>query len=149
MEIYTESNVSQPPKKSARLRCRPDRSIPAFAGGQREAILKMLRTAGPHGVSKEILLFEKHWSQAAARIFELEQQGYRIKHVQVEGEKYVRYVLEGEPENPKPLPTYQPKGPDKRQGELSNSPDWYSRTTGRDRPQDSAPGPLFERTASR
>ena len=128
-------------------RQQPNRGVPAFAGGQREAILEMLRVAGPQGVSKEILLFEKHWSQAAARIFELEQQGYEIKHVQREGERYVRYVLESEPEHPKTLPVYQQKGLDKRQGSFSNSPDWYERQTNQPRPA-SSPSvedlPLFD-----
>lgn len=107
----------------------------------------MLRAAGPQGVSKEILLFEKHFSQAAARVFELERQGFEITHVQVEGEQYVRYVLEAEPEHPKPLPVYQAKKPDMRQGAFSNSPDWFERQTGQPRPS-SSPNtedlPLFE-----
>ena len=108
---------------------------PAFAQSQREEILSMIRSAGTVGVSKEVLLFEKHWSQAAARVFELEQQGFQIKHVQREGEKYVRYVLESEPLELKPL---------------ASSVDWYERQTGRPRPS-SANGselPLFERVAS-
>jgi len=123
------------------------RGVPAFASGQREAILQMLRAAGLQGVSKETLLFEKHWSQAAARIWELEQQGFRIQHVQRDGQRYVTYVLDGEPEQPKPLPTYQPKRADKRQGHFSASPDWYERRTGRPRPSSSPrveDSPLFE-----
>jgi hypothetical protein len=103
----------------------------------------MLRAAEAQGISKEFLLYEKRWSQTAARIFELEQQGYRIKHVQREGERYVRYVLEAEPERPKPLPTYQPKVPDPRQGSLSNSPDWFEKQTGERRPVST---PEFEQT---
>jgi len=63
----------------------------------------MLREAGQAGVSKETLLFEKRWSQAAARIWELEQQGFQIAHTQREGETYVRYVLESEPLALKPI----------------------------------------------
>jgi hypothetical protein len=114
-----------------------NRGVPAFADGQRESILKMLRAAGSQGVSKEVLLFENHWSQAATRIFELEQQGFEIKHVRRDGERYVRYVLQGEPEHPKPLPNYLPKGPDKRQGAFSNSPDWYERQCNQPRPSSS------------
>jgi hypothetical protein len=91
----------------------------------------MLRAAGPAGVSKETFLFEKRWSQAAARIFELEQQGFQIAHVQRGGETYVRYVLESEPLELK---------------SLDNS-DWYERTTGKPRtksnPENVSDLPLF------
>jgi hypothetical protein len=145
MEIYPESNASQPPKKSEQLQRTPDHSIPAFAGGQREAILKMLRAAGAQGVSKEILLYEKHWSQAAARIFELERLGYRISHVLLASEKYVRYILLDEPEHEEPL-SNQPREADPHQGSLANSPDWYTRESGRERQEEPTPdlGPLFD-----
>jgi predicted RecB family nuclease len=131
MQPYTVTNQSQ--EEQARSPRRRNAGVPGFAVGQREAILKMLRAAGAVGVSKELLLYEKHWSQAAARIFELEQQGFEIKHVQRDGEKYVTYILETEPAHPKPLPTYAKK----------SSTDWYERQTGGHRPASSA-GPLFD-----
>ena len=107
------------------------RSIPRFAESQRAEILKMLREAGSAGVSKETLLYERHYSQAAARIFELERQNFQIAHVQREGETYVRYVLQSEPLELKP-----PDGSD-----------WYERTTGKPRatatPENVSDLPLF------
>jgi hypothetical protein len=105
------------------------RGLPPFAESQRTEILEMLRAAGPAGVSKETLLFEKRWSQAAARIFELERQGFQIAHIQRDGEIYVRYVLESEPLQLKPL----------------DNLDWYERTTGKPRtsPEGVRDLPLF------
>jgi len=96
---------------------KPKAALPPFAESQRAGILEMLRAAGTAGVSKETLLFEKRWSQAAARVWELEQQGFQIAHLQRDSETYVRYVLESEP--------LELKSPD-------NS-DWYERTTGKPR----------------
>lgn len=111
MEIYAESSVSQPPpKKSEQSQRTPDRGVPAFAGGQREETLRILRDAGPRGVSKEFFLYEKHWSQVAARIFELEAAGHCIKHVLLDGERYVRYILV-EPEHERPLPNSPASAP--------------------------------------
>lgn len=71
---------------------------------QREIILQLLREAGPQGVSKAVLIFDKHYTQAAARVWELEQQGYEIRHESREGERYVRFVLVNEPTEPHPRP---------------------------------------------
>jgi hypothetical protein len=100
----------------------PKSVVPAFAKSQKAETLKMLRAAGTVGVSKATLLYEKHWSQVAARISELEDDGFQIKHAKREGETYVRYILESEPLELKP--------PEKS--------DWYERTTGKPRTQ-SAP----------
>jgi hypothetical protein len=112
------------------------RGAPQFAGDQRAEILRLLREAGPQGVSKAVLIFEKHWTQAAARVWELEQQGYGIRHESRDGERFVTFVLVSEPHEPKPLPTYKPKT------------DWYERTTGQSRPPTQSPdfGPLFTST---
>jgi hypothetical protein len=90
---------------------------PAFAESQRAEILEMLKAAGPAGVSKAELIFTKHWTQCAARIFELERMGYKIAHVQRSGDRLVRFILESEPLELKP----------------PNSSDSYERTTGKAR----------------
>jgi hypothetical protein len=111
-------------------------------------ILTLLREAKlrGEGVDRAHLLSECRYTQCAARIFELEQQGYVIRHETRSGQRYVTYFLVSEPAEEKPLPAYRSKGPDERQGTFSNSPDWYERQTGRNRPDGSAPilEPLFE-----
>lgn len=89
---------------------------PAFVGDQRTEILRLLRDAGQAGVSKAFLVFEKHYTQAAARIWELERQGYQILHESRKGERYVRFVLVSEPTDPQP-----------------KTADWYEETTGKPR----------------
>lgn len=108
---------------------------PEFAGDQRAEILRLLREAGPRGVSKAVLIFEKHFSQAASRVWELERQGYQIRHEARDGERYVTFVLVSEPAEPKSLPTFKPK-----------SADWYEKSTGKPRPSSTQSqdfGPLF------
>lgn len=103
---------------------------------QREEVLRLLREAKARGggVNKAVLLFEHRYTQCAARIFELEQQGYVIEHRSIPGDRFVTFFLVREPEHLKPLPTYQPKGPpDPRQGTLAKSADWYERQTGKPR----------------
>jgi hypothetical protein len=82
------------------------------------------------------------------RIFELEKMGYLIQHEQEPGARFITYFLVSEPEQPKPLPAYQAKGPDPSQFSFANSADWYERQTGRPRPTQSEPiqqlGSLFE-----
>ena len=39
---------------------------PEFAGDQRAESLRLLREAGSQGVSKEVLIFEKHFTQCGA-----------------------------------------------------------------------------------
>lgn len=110
------------------------RGTPEFAGVQRAEILRLLREAGPQGVSKEFLIFDKRMTQCGARVFELERQGYGIRHEARDGDHYVTFILVSEPAEPKPLPTFKPK-----------ATDWYERTTGQSRPTAQQPdlGPLF------
>jgi hypothetical protein len=75
---------------------------------QRGHILALLREAGPVGVSKAFLIFEKRWTQCGARVFELEQAGYRIRHESREGSRYVTFVLIGEPTPAAPVQEQQP-----------------------------------------
>lgn len=81
---------------------------PPFSSRQRSAILELLRAAGPEGVSKAFLIFDKHYTQASARIFELEEKGYVIRHETRPGEKYVRFVLISEPATVPPSPEKSP-----------------------------------------
>jgi hypothetical protein len=106
---------------------------PSFSHDQRATILELLRQAGPQGVKREYLIYERHWSQCGTRVFELQKMGYKIRSEQRAGDRYVTYVLCGEPSQEKPLPTYLPKGPDPRQGTLANSADWFERATGKRR----------------
>lgn len=94
------------------------RGRPGFAATQREEILGMLRAAGPSGISRAVLIFEKHFTQCGARIHELQQMGYVIRSEQREGERYVVYVLVSEPLELKPLPEFLPE---------RSSGDWYER----------------------
>jgi len=71
------------------VNARPQRGEPAFAASQRDKILKLLRDAGPVGVSREALIFEHRWTQAGTRIFELEQIGYVIRHDSRPGQRFV------------------------------------------------------------
>jgi hypothetical protein len=103
-------------------------TYPPFAESQRAEILDMLRAADPNAVSKAEPIFEKRRSQCGARVFELEKLGSQITHVQREGERYVRFVLESEPLGLQPSP----------------EPDWYTRQTGKPRSIDTASElPLF------
>jgi hypothetical protein len=129
------------------------RGAPSFSNDQREEVLRLLREAKARGlgVNKAVLLFEYRYTQCATRVFELEQQGYVIEHRSIPGERFVTFFLVSEPEHLKPLPIYQPKGSDPRQGTLANSPDWYERQT--DKPRGSednsvTPGPLFAGASS-
>jgi hypothetical protein len=123
------------------------RGTPAFAGGQRETILRLLREAKLRGdgVSNNDLRFQYRYSDAPTRIFELKAMGWGIESRWLPGQRYISYFLLSEPEHIKPLPTYLPKGPDPRQHEFSDSEDWYTRETGKPRPAEQPPdlGPLF------
>jgi hypothetical protein len=110
------------------------RGTPSFSNDQRTKILELLREAGPRGVKRETLIFAHHFTQCGTRIFELQKMGYDIRSEHRGGDRYVTYVLYGEPQKEKPLPTYLPKGPDPRQGTLANSSDWYEKQTGQKRP---------------
>lgn len=76
------------------------RAAPNFAAGQISHILQLLREAKARGrgVRKRDLLFEHHYTQASARIHELEAAGYVIRHETEPGERYVTFYLLLEPE---------------------------------------------------
>jgi hypothetical protein len=76
---------------------RVPRGRPAFAASQRGKILALLRAAGPHGVSREELIFRYRWTQCGSRVFELEAMGCKIRHESRRGQRLVFYVLESEP----------------------------------------------------
>jgi hypothetical protein len=120
------------------------RGAPSHAPAQRDNVLQLLREAKARsqGLRRDDAIFQHRITQVGTRVFELEGMGYVIRHEQEPGARFVTYFLESEPEKVKPLPTYLPKGPDPRQGSLTNSSDWYEREHG-PRPQPSA-GPLFE-----
>jgi hypothetical protein len=112
------------------------RGRPAFADTQRDKILELLREAGPRGVRREDLLYVRRWSQAGTRIHELEQQGYVIEHFLEPGQRFVTYRLVSEPASEKPLPNFERKQSEGSQAAFcESSGDWYTRTTGRARPQ--------------
>jgi hypothetical protein len=128
--------------QSNSLRPKPTRKItrgrPAFAETQRDEILRLLREAGPVGVSRATLIFEHHFSQCGARVDELKSQGYVIESELREGAKYVRYILKGEPLDAGPLPDRSQK-----------TGDWFVESTGRERPKQMPDyGPLFARVAT-
>jgi hypothetical protein len=83
------------------------RHRPKFADGQATKILELLIQAGPRGVSKSFLIFQRGYTQAGARIFELEKQGYRIRHEFRPGDSYVTFILE----SPEPSKVSTPKPP--------------------------------------
>ena len=123
--------------QSSSLRPKPTRKItrgrPACAETQRNETLRLLREAGPVGVSRATLIFEHHFSQCGARVDELKSQGYAIESELREDEKYVRYILKGEPLDPGPLPDRSEK-----------TRDWFTESTGRERPKQTPDyGPLF------
>ena len=124
------------------------REVPAHSAVQRDRVLRLLYEAKSRGqgLRKEDAIFTFRLSQVAARIHELERMGYVIRHESEPGQRFVTFFLVGEPECEKPLPTYQPRGADPRQASLANSPDWYVRTTGQERPAPGPadPGPLFQ-----
>jgi len=108
-------------------------------------ILRLLRERKQQGRGA------KNWELAQiairynARINESKAQGYDYK-ITRESAGVWDYALVSEPEHLKPLPTYEPRKADPRQGRLSNSPDWYERQTGHERPgklTDADAGPLF------
>jgi hypothetical protein len=72
---------------------------------QCDHILCLLREARDRGqgVNKAVLLFQYRYTQAAARIFELEKQGCVIEHRSIPGERFVTFFLVSEPA-PKPEP---------------------------------------------
>ena len=123
------------------------RRVPAHASAQRDSVLRLLREAKARGqgLRREDAIFTYRITQVGARVHELERMGYVIRHDLEPGARFVTYFLVSEPGREKPLPTYQPRGSDPRQGSLANSPDWYERQTGHARePASPDPGPLFK-----
>lgn len=90
---------------------------PEWASSEEDWILDLLRDAGEGGISREYLIFTCKSTQCGRAINSLEKRGYVIEHVNFADEKYVRYILRGEPlkENP-------------------GSDDWYAQATGKPRP---------------
>ena len=72
----------------------------------------MLREADGRGVSREYLIFTCKLTQCGRAINSLEKRGYVIEHVKFKGERYVRYILQSEPLEPKSLATSQRKPSD-------------------------------------
>jgi hypothetical protein len=125
------------------------RGAPSHASEQRNDVLRLLREARVRGqgLRKEDAIFQYRITQVAARVHELERMGYVIRHELEPGARFVTYFLVSEPEQEKPFPTYQPKGPDKRQQDFSASPDWFERQKNQPRPSSSPNAgdlPLFE-----
>jgi hypothetical protein len=104
-------------------------------------------------VRREDLLYVHRWSQAGARINELEHMGYVIEHVSEPGEKFVTYRLLSEPSSEKPLPNFESRLNRSQSGFCESSADWYVRHTGRERPQipnqDGSDLPLFRSSEQR
>jgi len=104
------------------------RGRPAFAETQRAEILRLLRDAGPAGVSRAELIFERRMTQCGARVDELKRQGFVIVSELREVERYVRYVLTSEPLELRHLP---------------ERADWFERRTGKPRAREGDDLPLF------
>ena len=88
-----QSQCKHPSRKKQGRR----RGCPAFGESQRNEILSMLRQAGPAGVSRAFLIFEKHFTQCGSRIFELQKIGCVIRSEDRGGRYPIWYVLDGEP----------------------------------------------------
>ena len=112
------------------------RGVPHHVSAQRDDVLRLLREAKVRGqgLRRDDAIFQHRITQVGTRIFELEKMGYTIRHVQEPGARFITYFLISEPEQEKPLPRYEPKGPDSRQSKFADSPDWYETQTGKPRP---------------
>lgn len=108
------------------------RGTPPHASAQRDIVLRLLREAKARGqgLRRDDAIFAHRITQVGTRIFELEKMGFIIRHEQEPGARFITYFLLSEPDQPKKLPNYEPKGPDPRQGTLSGSSDWYERSHG-------------------
>jgi hypothetical protein len=107
---------------------------------------RILEQAGSNGVHRAYFLYNLRWSQAGARISEMNDLGWTIEAVHLPESRWIngiktKYILRS-----KPLPTYQPSRADPRQGSLVHSPDWDARETGQERPSSAHTdlGPLFK-----
>jgi hypothetical protein len=125
------------------------RGRPAFSTDQRARILNLLRQAGAKGVRREDLLYVHRWSQAGARIHELERMGYVIEHVLEPGERFVTYRLISEPACEKPLPNFERKQEPPQAAFSESSGDWYPQKTGCGRPHPFSDLPLFRNSEQR
>jgi hypothetical protein len=131
--VFGEVGCGLEPERAA-MSAKIPRGRPAFAETQRQEILRLLREAGPSGISRAELIFERRFTQCGARVDELKRQGYVIESEQREGERYVRYVLKGEPLELRPLSERPPK-----------TRDWFAESAGRERAKETPNyGPLFD-----
>jgi hypothetical protein len=104
---------------------------------QAKEVLRLIREAHARGqgVNRAYFIFELRYTQVGARIAELnkelEHEGLVIRSRKVHGQRYVEYFLAELPH---------------KQHALSDSPDWYERTTGSTRPPatTSSELPLFD-----
>jgi hypothetical protein len=110
-------------KKQGPPRCRP-----AYAASQREEILRLLQEAGPRGVLRADLIFNRHFTQCGARVDELKQEGHIIRSEQRGGRYPTWYVPEREALS---------------EANSGNGGDWYERQTGEPRPRATDDSPLF------
>lgn len=81
-------------------------SIPSNSGGQRAAILGLLRERGESGATNVEMV--RLCLRYTGRIHELRKQGCAIR-AEAEGGGVWRFVLVAEPEKLKALPKYQPR----------------------------------------
>jgi helix-turn-helix protein len=79
-------------------------SVRPKSPAQRERILSLPRSRGPIGATN--LELNAICFRYGARIFELRKTGYDIE-TRREGETEFRFVLVGEPKNPKSPPTFE------------------------------------------
>ena len=79
------------------------RGRPAFVETQCDEVRDALVAAGKDGVSRATCIFEMHITQVGARVDELKRMGYAIHSESRESERYVRYVLDGDPVELRPL----------------------------------------------
>jgi hypothetical protein len=135
--FFAEATRCDEPLERERAAMTPkiSRGRPAFAQTQRQEILELLRTAGPVGVSRAEFIFERHITQCGARVDELKREGYQIVSELRDSEKYVRYILLGEPLELQNLREHS-----------QNANDWFAESTGHERPHETTVcGPLFRR----
>ena len=109
-------------------RSKTRRGFRPFVASQRGEVLRLLREAGPRGVSREEMIFRYHGTQCGTRIFELQKMGYVIRSEDRGGRYPTWYVLESAPLQAESL---NPKR------------DWYERQTGGPRPREADDLPLF------
>ena len=92
-------------RQNARLGPQKKQGPPSYASAQALRVLDILRQ-NPQGVSREKFLTPVRLggfgiTQAGARINELEAVGFIFEHRHNPGEKFITYVLRGEPQEPR------------------------------------------------